>query len=240
MAINRSSSALNPALPRPSLPASRATVLRAILTLRHCWRLLGRTRAATCRRHPSAVQPPWPLSGTDRAGVAIVSGGIRPRSGCPRHRKRSSASGSTSSGSPRRSARCPARRQRPDRIEPVGRAPRARDARQFRAQGLRAGRGDRSGRRLVADPPAARSRRDPRRTGMPGPLASRRSLGGRGHRRRLRTIRRSIARLFSGASSFSQHRALFDLLEARASGTGRLLGPFLRKAQSRQSYPQDF
>ena len=108
-----------------------------------------------------------------------------------------------------------------NRIEPGRRAPCARNARDIRSARAARWAPRRPGRRLVADPPAARSRRGARRPRMPGAVAARRSLGHRGDRSCRGRRRPANAHWRSAASNCcSSTAALFDLLEARAAARG--------------------
>ena len=89
------------------------------------------------------------------------------------------------------------------------------------ARRLRARCGNRARVRLVAGPPLARPRRGASRHRSAGAFSPGRSFGG-GDRRRSRRRRRASARAlaFGGEQLLLQHRALFDLLEARAEARG--------------------
>ena len=242
MAINRSveratgQRCRSPACPRRGrrlrAPSSPCGTARGFRTAR---------RPRSRRRRPSAVQPPWPLSGPDRAGACTgVRQGSTRRIGCSRAAKRSSASGSTSSGSPRPSARCRARRQppRPNRAC-RRRAMRSRRSANSERKGCALGAAtalvgdwwpirrllDRAATRAGLECPAPRFPTKPRWSGSSAAP---------------RTLRRAIARLLSAASSFCSSIAPCSTCSRPGRRHGATIRFFFAESPSRQSYPQDF
>ena len=210
MAINRSVGQQGrSASPKPSSRASRAKDARAILILNALLEASGRhSGPRPRRRRASAVQPSRPLSRSDRdrapalpqgAGAGLAGARIEAF-----ERERLYLVRLTSAVGPLPST--------PGAAETEASLVAARHALETLAMSerrwLRAWRRDRAGRRLVADPPPARPRRDARRHRIAGAVASRTKLRwSRSSTAARETPASARALAFGGEQLLLQHRA---------------------------------